>query len=64
MKVTIKDIAQAAGLSPATISLVLNNRPSRIAPQTKERILTIAREMGYRPNSAAVSLKTNRSYTI
>ena len=64
MKVTIKDIAQAAGLSPATISLVLNNRPYRIAPQTKERILTIAREMGYRPNSAAVSLKTNRSYTI
>lgn len=64
MKITIKDIAQAAGLSPATVSLVLNNRPSRIAPQTKERILTIAREMGYRPNSAAVSLKTNRSYTI
>lgn len=64
MKITIKDIAQAAGLSPATVSLVLNNRPSRIAPQTKERILTIAQEMGYRPNSAAVSLKTNRSYTI
>lgn len=64
MKVTIKDIAHAAGLSPATVSLVLNHRPSRIAPQTKERVLSIAREMGYRPNSAAVSLKTNRSYTL
>lgn len=64
MKVTIKDIAQAVGLSPATVSLVMNNRPSRISQTTRERILTTAREMGYRPNSAAVSLKTNRSYTL
>ncbi len=64
MKVTIKDIAKAAGLSPATVSLVLNNRPSRIAESTKERVLSIAHEMGYRPNSAAVSLRTNRSYTL
>lgn len=38
MKITIKDIAAAVGVSPATVSLVLNNRPSRIAEETKERI--------------------------
>lgn len=64
MKVTIKDIAQATGVSLTTVSLVLNNRPSRISDNTKEQILTTAKEMGYYPNSAAVSLKTRRSYTL
>ena len=64
MKVTITDIAQAAGLSPATVSLVLNNRPSRISESTKKKIKALAQEMGYRPNFAAVNLRTSRSYTI
>lgn len=64
LKVTIKDIAQAAGLSPATVSLVLNDRPSRISEETKERIRSLAQELNYRPNTAAVNLRTNRSYTI
>ena len=64
MKITIKDIASAAGVSPATVSLVLNNRPSRIAEETRERIKKTAEELGYAPNSAAVLLKTNRSYTL
>ncbi len=64
MKVTIKDIAQAAGLSPATVSLVLNNRPSRISESTKNKIKALAKEMGYRPSFAAVNLRTRRSYTI
>lgn len=63
-KVTIKDIARKAGLSPATVSLVLNDRPSRISEQTKEQIRALAQEMGYHPNYAAVSLKTRRSYTL
>ena len=45
-KVTIKDIARKAGLSPATVSLVLNDRPSRISEQTKEQIGALAQEMG------------------
>lgn len=64
MKVTITDIAQAAGLSPATVSLVLNNRPSRISEGTKNKIRTLAQEMGYRPSIAAVNLRTRRSYTL
>ncbi|MBS6396867.1 MAG: LacI family DNA-binding transcriptional regulator [Clostridiales bacterium] len=64
MKVTLKDIAHEVGLSPTTVSLVLNNRPSRISEETKEKILSVAQQMGYRPNPSAVSLKTNRSYTI
>lgn len=64
MKITIKDIAAAAGVSPSTVSLVLNDRPSRIAEETKERIKKTAKELGYAPNSAAVLLKTNRSYSL
>ncbi len=64
MKVTITDIAQAAGLSPATVSLVLNNRPSRISESTKNKIKALAQEMGYRPSFAAVNLRTRRSYTL
>ncbi len=64
MKTTIKDIAQATGLSPATVSLVLNNRPSRISDATRERVLAAAAELGYRSNSAAVSLRTGRSYSL
>lgn len=45
MKVKVKDIAEAAGVSPATVSLVLNNKPSRISSSTQEHIKSIAREM-------------------
>lgn len=51
MKVKVKDIALAAGVSPATVSLVLNNRPSRIAEETREHILRIAREMQFQQES-------------
>lgn len=64
MKVTVKDIAKKAGTSTATVSMVLNNKPSRISKATRERILRIAKEMQYVPNKIAVSLATNRSYTI
>ncbi|WP_242830816.1 LacI family DNA-binding transcriptional regulator [Hungatella hathewayi] len=51
MKIKVKDIAKAAGVSPATVSLVLNDRPSRIADSTKERILRIATEMRFEQDS-------------
>ena len=45
-KVTVKEIAQLAGVSPATVSNVLNGRKN-VGPETKERILELCREQGY-----------------
>ncbi|MGI6069208.1 MAG: LacI family DNA-binding transcriptional regulator [Blautia sp.] len=47
MKVTIRDIAKKAGVSPASVSLVLNDKPSRIKEETKQNILKAAEELGY-----------------
>lgn len=56
MKVTIKDIAKEAGVSITTVSLVLNDRPSRIPEETKDRIKAIAKKYNYSPNIVAKSL--------
>lgn len=48
MKVTIKDIAKKAGVSPASVSLVLNDKPSRIKEETKKNIINAANELGYK----------------
>lgn len=56
MKVRIKDIAQAAGVSPTAVSQVLNNRPCRLADATKEKILRVAREMKFQ-NQDKVSVE-------
>lgn len=61
--VTIKEVAARSGYSVATVSKALNGRPD-ISPATSERIRDIAREMGYRPNTAARTLKTNRSRIV
>ena len=63
MRVTIKDIAKKAGVSHATVSRALNDRPE-IPEKTAVGIKRIAVEMGYLPSSAARSLKTNRSQAL
>lgn len=63
MPVTIKDVARAAGVSHTTVSRALRDNSS-IAPETARRIRQIAGVMGYVPNSAARSLKTNRSRVL
>ena len=57
MKVTIKDIAKAAGVSPSTVSRTLNNHYS-ISEETKAKIRTIMDEMGYVTNKAPENVKT------
>lgn len=47
MKPTVRDIAKKAGVSIASVSLVLNNKPSRITDATKQKILSAAVELGY-----------------
>src|SRR6266403_135196 len=64
--VTLKAVAEHVGLTPGTVSAVLNNAPSSrsIPEHTKNRILVAARELNYRPNFFAQSLRKKRTYTI
>lgn len=52
---TIKEVAERAGVSPATVSAVLNDRPG-ISEATREKVLTVVRELGYSPNIMARGL--------
>lgn len=60
---TLKEIAARCGCSVATVSKALNAMPD-IGAETAQKIRQIADEMGYVPNAAARTLKTNRSHTI
>ena len=62
-KITIKDIARLAGVSHTTVSRALNNK-SRIRNETKEKILSVARELNYQPNFIARSLVMKRTKTL
>jgi DNA-binding LacI/PurR family transcriptional regulator len=64
--VTLKAVAQHLGLTPGTVSAVLNDSPSaRSIPQeTKNRIRAAAKELNYRPNFFARTLRNKRTYTI
>ncbi|MBM7505895.1 LacI family DNA-binding transcriptional regulator [Agromyces aurantiacus] len=55
---TMNEVAAAAGVSQATVSLVLNKAGgSRVAEATRQRVLEAAEELGYRPNAAAKTLR-------
>ncbi|HEY1677793.1 MAG TPA: LacI family DNA-binding transcriptional regulator [Candidatus Sulfotelmatobacter sp.] len=64
--VTLKAVAQYLGLTPGTVSAVLNDSPSArsIPPETKNRIHIAAKELNYRPNFFARTLRNKRTYTI
>lgn len=62
-RITIKDVAREAGVSPQTVSRAINNK-GEIRPETQARILRIADRLGYRPNSIARSLATRRSRNV
>ncbi|WP_082659994.1 LacI family DNA-binding transcriptional regulator, partial [Cellulomonas sp. B6] len=60
MAVTLRDVARAAGVSPATASRALS-APDLVAPERRELVQRVARELGYRPNRAARELITGRT---
>src|SRR6266403_2920424 len=64
--VSLKSLAEHLALSPATVSLVINRSPAAksIPHRTQERIRLAARELNYRPNFMARSLRAQRSFTI
>jgi LacI family transcriptional regulator len=65
-QVTLKSVAEHLGLTPGTVSAVLNNSAaSRSIPErTRSRIIEAARKLNYRPNFMARSLRVQRTYTI
>src|SRR6185295_5248894 len=63
MPVTLADIARELGVSKMTVSRAINNN-ALISPETRRRVLEVARRMNYQPNQHARALATNRSYLI
>ena len=64
-RVTLADVAARAGMSKTAVSLALNNRPgSRLSVEAVDRIQAAARELNYRPNPAARSLRMGRTHTV
>lgn len=60
---SIKDIAQAVGVSPSTVSRVINGK-SYVNDATRQKVLSMVERTGYQPNVLAKSLKMGRSNTI
>ena len=59
----VRSIAQAAGVSVATVSRVLNNSPS-VSEALRERVLTVIEQKNYLPNAGARSLSTRRQEVV
>lgn len=63
-KITIRDVSRLANASIATTSRVLNDTGYPVSREMKERILKVAKEIGYTPNLLGKALKTGRSHEI
>lgn len=65
-RVSLKDIARIAGVSPSTVSFVLNGKAKqmRISETLATRIMEVAKKEGYHPNPVAVSLRTGKSQIL
>ena len=62
-RITMKDVARAAGVSAQTVSRVINN-VSYVSAETRHRVEEVIEELGYRPSTLARSLSQQRSYTL
>lgn len=60
---TIRDVARAAGVSKGLVSFALNGRPG-VADETRERILTAARALGWEPSHRARALSASRAFAV
>lgn len=64
MPVSITDVAKAAGFSIATVSRVLNGIDYPLAEETRLKVLEVAKQLGYRPNLIARSLRMEQTHTV
>lgn len=62
-RVTLADVAKRAGVSPALVSIVMRDAPGASA-ESRQRILAVARELGYRPDARARSLASLKAHVI
>src|SRR3972149_2858964 len=62
-RVTVKDVAQAAGVSTQTVSRVMN-KFSYVSSETRQRVEAVVEQLGYHPSALARSLIQQRSYTL
>lgn len=60
MTVTLKRIAEHCGLSAQTVGYILNGKADLFRPETRDKVLAAARELGYRPNAAAKAMRSGR----
>lgn len=63
-KITIKEVAEEAGVSKTTISRFLNNNYGNMSKETKEKIAEVIERLNYRPSKQAQALKSKHSYLI
>jgi len=63
-RVTHRDVARRAGVSPAVVSYVINNGPRAASPQARARVLEAIDELDYHPNAFARGLRSQRTHTI
>lgn len=61
--VTIKDLAKQLGISASTVSRALRN-DKNISPETKNSVVELAKELGYKPNTNAVNLRQRKTHII
>jgi LacI family transcriptional regulator len=61
---TLEDVAKAAGVHPASVSRALRGVGKKVSEETRLKIERIAKEMGYRPNTVAASLRTKQTNLI
>ncbi len=64
MPVTLEEIAKVSGFSVPTVSRALSNSKYPINPATRQRIIDVAQNLGYKPNLAARSLRTEQTSTV